>query len=86
MIVVVIFSSLRAGGDSKMLMVLDCGIVWFVGIPLIYGMIALLHMENFALIYFLAQFELAVRILIGLRRFTSNRWAVNLTNEITAER
>ena len=86
MIVVVIFSSLRAGGDSKMLMVLDCGIVWFVGIPLIYGMISLLHMENFALIYFLAQFELAVRILIGLRRFTSNRWAVNLTNEIAAER
>ena len=35
MIVVVIFSSLRAGGDSRMLMVLDCGIVWFVGIPLI---------------------------------------------------
>ena len=86
MIVVVIFSSLRAGGDSKMLMVLDCGIVWFVGIPLIYGMIALLHMENFALIYFLAQFELAVRIMIGLRRFTSNRWAVNLTSEIVAER
>ena len=82
MIVVVIFSSLRAGGDSKMLAVLDCGIVWLVGIPLIYGMISVLHMTNFPLIYFLAQFELAARILIGMRRFTSNRWAVNLTGEI----
>ena len=82
MIVVVIFSSLRAGGDSKMLMVLDCGIVWFVGIPLIYGMIRLLHMDNFVIIYFLAQFELVARIIIGMRRFTSNRWAVNLTTEM----
>ena len=82
MIVVVIFSSLRAGGDSKMLMVLDCGIVWLVGIPLIYGMISLLHMQNFPLIYFLAQFELVARIIIGMRRFNSNRWAVNLTGEI----
>ena len=85
MIVVVIFSSLRAGGDSRMLMVLDCGIVWFVGIPLIYGMIALLHMTNFPLIYFLAQFELVARIIIGMRRFTSNRWAVNLTSEIVTQ-
>ena len=85
MIVVVIFSSLRAGGDSRMLMVLDCGIVWFVGIPLIYGMIALLNMTNFPLIYFLAQFELVARIIIGMRRFTSNRWAVNLTSEIATQ-
>ena len=85
MIVVVIFSSLRAGGDSRMLMVLDCGIVWFIGIPLIYGMIALLHMTNFPLIYFLAQFELVARIIIGMRRFTSNRWAVNLTSEIATQ-
>ena len=85
MIVVVIFSSLRAGGDSRMLMVLDCGIVWFVGIPLIYGMIALLHMTNFPLIYFLAQFELVARIIIGMRRFTSNRWAVNLTSELATQ-
>ena len=85
MIVVVIFSSLRAGGDSRMLMVLNCGIVWFVGIPLIYGMIALLHMTNFPLIYFLAQFELVARIIIGMRRFTSNRWAVNLTSEIATQ-
>lgn len=85
MIVVVIFSSLRAGGDSRMLMALDCGIVWFVGIPLIYGMIALLHMTNFPLIYFLAQFELVARIIIGMRRFTSNRWAVNLTSEIATQ-
>lgn len=82
MVVVVIFSSLRAGGDSKMLMMLDCGIVWLVGIPLIYGMIRVLHMHNFVIIYRLAQGELAVRILIGMRRFISNQWAINLTTEI----
>ncbi len=82
MVVVVIFSALRAGGDSRFLAILDCGIVWCVGIPLIYGMIALLKMDNFVLIYLLAQAELAVRIFIGLKRFRSNLWAINLTTEI----
>ena len=34
---------------------------------------------------FLAQFELVARIIIGMRRFTSNRWAVNLTSEIATQ-
>ena len=83
MIVVVIFSSLRAGGDSKFLMLLDCGIVWCVGIPLLYGLILVLQLQDFVSIYLLAQLELVVRILIGMRRFTSNRWAVNLTTELS---
>lgn len=83
MIVVVIFSSLRAGGDSKFLMLLDCGIVWCVGIPLLYGLILVLQLQDFVLIYLLAQLELVVRIMIGMRRFTSNHWAVNLTTELS---
>ncbi len=84
MIVVVIFASLRAGGDSRFLMLLDCGIVWCVGIPLLYSLILVFHLENFVLIYLLAQFELVVRIIIGMRRFTSNHWAVNLTTELSS--
>ncbi|MBR0385380.1 MAG: MATE family efflux transporter [Erysipelotrichaceae bacterium] len=82
MVVVIIFSSLRAGGDSRFLMFLDCGIVWLVGIPLIYALILVFGLKNFVVVYLLAQLELAVRILIGMRRFTSNRWAVNLTREV----
>ena len=84
MVVVVIFSSLRAGGDSRFLMILDCGIVWLVGIPLIYSLVLLFKLDNFIIIYLIAQLELVVRIVIGLRRFVSNRWAVNLTSEVTA--
>ncbi len=83
MVVVIIFSSLRAGGDSRFLMMLDCGIVWCVGIPLIYALILLFRLDNFVIVYLLAQLELVVRIIIGLGRFRSNRWAVNLTREIT---
>ena len=83
MVVVIIFSSLRAGGDSRFLMILDCGIVWLVGIPLIYALILLFRIDNFVIVYLLAQLELVVRIVIGMGRFASNRWAVNLTREIT---
>ena len=34
--IVIVFSSLRAGGDSKVLTLLDSGLMWSVGIPLAF--------------------------------------------------
>lgn len=79
LLVVVIFSAMRAGGDSRFLMALDSGVMWAVGIPLAYFLIVGLGMTNFVQIFLLVQLEQVVRIAIGMRRFVSNRWAVNLT-------
>lgn len=80
LIVVVIFAALRAGGDAKFLMFLDSGVMWLVGIPLVYFFIVTLGMTNFTLIFLLVQLEQVVRIVIGYQRFHSQKWAINLTN------
>ena len=79
LVIVVIFSCLRAGGDSRFLMFLDAGVMWAVGIPLAFFLVNGLGLTNFTLIFLLVQTEQLVRMLIGLQRFSSNRWAVNLT-------
>ncbi len=83
LIIVVIFSALRAGGDSRFLMFLDSGIMWGVGIPVVYLLISVLGMTDFVMIFFLAEIEQFVRIAIGMKRYHSNRWAVNLTGLVS---
>lgn len=79
LVIVVIFASLRAGGDAKYLMFLDSGVMWLYGIPLTYFLVMGLGLQNFIIVFLLVQSELLVRMLIGIRRFLSNKWAVNLT-------
>ena len=77
--VVVIFSALRSGGDSRYLMFLDAGIMWTVGIPLAYISVLWLGLTNFIVVFLIVQMEQVVRALLGLRRLLSNKWAINLT-------
>ncbi|MCF0110379.1 MAG: MATE family efflux transporter [Erysipelotrichaceae bacterium] len=77
-----VFSSLRAGGDSKFLVFLDSGIMWAIGIPLAYFIILGLHIRSIVWVYFLVQAENIVRLVIGLRRFSSYKWVNNLTTEV----
>jgi Na+-driven multidrug efflux pump len=83
LIIVVIFSALRAGGDSRFLMVLDSGIMWAVGIPSVYLMISVFGMTDFVVIFLLAEIEQFVRIAAGMKRYHTNRWAVNLTGLVS---
>ncbi|MBQ6451263.1 MAG: MATE family efflux transporter [Solobacterium sp.] len=77
--IVVIFSALRSGGDSRYLMFLDAGIMWTVGIPLAYISVLWLGLTNFIVVFLIVQMEQVVRALLGMRRLLSNKWAINLT-------
>lgn len=79
-----IFSVLRAGGDSKIISLLDSGIMWTVGIPLAFLSVHAFHIEHIALVFLIAQLEQLIRMCIGMKRFYSNKWAQNLTVLITS--
>ena len=77
--IVIVFSALRAGGDSRMLMALDAGIMWGIGIPLAFISVHWLHIESIAMVFLICQAEQAVRLFFGMKRYRRGKWAVNLT-------
>ena len=79
---VVVFASMRAGGDTKYMVFLDSGIMWLVGIPLSYFLVLGCGLKNIAVVFLLVQIEQLVRIIIGLARHKSGVWAQNLTKEV----
>ena len=79
MFIVLVFASLRAGGDSKFLAFLDSGMMWLVGIPLTYLCVYGLHMESIAQVFLIIQIEQVVRMVLGLHRYKSGAWLKNLT-------
>lgn len=74
-----VFSSMRAGGESKILMILDSGITWLVGIPMAFILVNVVGMQQIALVFLFVQIEALVRVIIGMRLFKAGRWANNLT-------
>ncbi|MGB7595091.1 MAG: MATE family efflux transporter [Erysipelotrichaceae bacterium] len=80
---VIIFASLRAGGDSKFLAFLDSGILWLVGLPTAFFFVSILHIQSIALVFLLVQVEQLVRVVVGLKRYFAGTWIRNLTLEIT---
>lgn len=81
--IVIVFSSLRAGGDSKMLMLLDSGLMWSVGIPLAFISVHLFHIHSIALVFLICQLEQVVRVYFGMKRYQTGQWAVNLTKLVS---
>lgn len=79
---VIIFASLRAGGDSKFLAFLDSGIMWLVGLPMAFVLVSVLHIQSIALVFLLVQVEQLVRVVVGLKRYFAGHWIRNLTLEI----
>lgn len=74
-----VFASMRAGGESKVLMLLDSGITWSIGIPMAFVAVHLLHIQEIALVFLFVQIEALVRVIIGMRLFKQGKWANNLT-------
>lgn len=73
-----IFSVLRAGGDSKIISILDSGILYVVALPC--AMLAVgFNIQSITLVYGLSQLEQVVRFFFGIRRYHSGQWANNLT-------
>ncbi len=74
-----IFSTLRAGGDSKVIQFLDSGIMYAVGLPIAFGSVYLLKIENIAFVLLLVQVEQFIRMVFGLKRLHQGVWAKDLT-------
>lgn len=75
----VIFSTLRAGGDAKIIQFLDSGIMYSVGLTCTYGCVYLLKMKSLVLVLLIAQTEQLVRMVLGLIRLKQGYWAKDLT-------
>lgn len=75
------FAILRSGGESKLISLLDAGILWTVGIPLAFISVYVLKVNNIAIALLICQLEQLVRLLFGMKQVYSYRWANNLTKE-----
>lgn len=80
--IVIVFSALRAGGDSRMLTILDSGIMWLIGLPLAFISVHSFHLQSIALVFLICQIEQVVRVAAGMLRYSKKGWAVNLTKEV----
>lgn len=78
---VIIMSSIRAGGDTKFLMFLDCGIMWLVGIPLAFLSVKVFNIHSITLLFTVIQLEQLVRLVVGYVRYKQGKWLRNLTTE-----
>ncbi len=79
---VMIFSSLRAGGDARFLTFLDAGILWLIGLPLAYVLVYVLKMDDLPMILLIVQLEQIIRLFIGSVRVKQGSWLKNLTHEL----
>lgn len=82
---VIVFSSLRAGGDSRFLAFLDAGILWMIGLPTAFIFVGIIKIQSIALVFLLVQIEQIVRVIIGMKRYIQGSWLKNLTQEIASE-
>lgn len=72
------FSTLKAGGDSKVLNILDSGIMYLVGLPLAF-ISAYFRVGDIRLVLLIVQIEQVVRFIFTYKRFMEYKWLVNLT-------
>ena len=76
-----IFGLLRAGGDTKILALLDSVILYVVGIPLAFICVYWLKLGIIQTILIL-QLEQVVRIILAFKRYLSGKWCMNVTKDV----
>ena len=74
-----IFCILRSGGDAGIIQFLDSGLEWLVGLPVTFFCVGVLHMQSLPLVLLAAQSEQLVRLVFGMKRVKTYRWAKDLT-------
>ena len=77
-----IFCILRSGGDSKIITILDSGLQWAIGIPLAFISVNILNLTSITLVLLVTQTEQLIRVILGMIRVKSYRWANNLTKVV----
>lgn len=76
-----ITGSLRAGGDTKFAMFSEVGLMWLVGVPLVF-IGALVWKLPVYLVVLLAQVEEILKGLVLLHRFLSKKWLRNVIHDM----
>ncbi|WP_041138901.1 MATE family efflux transporter [Beduini massiliensis] len=77
----VIFGFLRAGGDTKVLALLDSVILYTVGLPLAFLCVTVFHFDIVPTII-LIQLEQVIRIILAFKRYRSGAWMQNVTADV----
>ena len=73
------FSVLKAGGDSSILNILDSGIMYLVGIPLAFGSVYF-GIKSIVIVLLICQLEQVVRFFFTIMRYRKGYWLKNLTS------
>lgn len=76
-----ITGTLRAGGDTKFAMFAEVGLMWLLGVPLVF-LGALVWKLPVYLVALLAQAEEVVKVIVLLRRFLSKKWLKNVIHDM----
>ena len=76
-----IFCVLRSGGDAKIIQLLDSGLEWSVGLPSAFISVWL-GITNIAVVLLITQVEQLVRLVLGMRRVKTYKWAKDLTKTV----
>lgn len=74
--------TLRGGGDTKLALCVDCGLLWLFSIPL--GAVSgyALHLAP-ALVFFSMRFDCIIKAVFGLLRTASGKWIRDVTRRAT---
>ena len=76
-----IFCVLRSGGDAKIIQFLDSGLEWSVGLPSAFISVWL-GITNIAVVLLITQIEQLVRLVLGMKRVKTYKWAKDLTKTV----
>lgn len=82
MFINVLFAIFRAGGRSRFVMFMDCGIMWLVGLPIAFIGYRFLGITNIAILFLVMQVESVIRIVVGLKEYYTYSWEANIIRQL----
>ena len=77
----VLLSAIRAGGDTRFLLIMDSGLVWLVGIPAAYIGLLVLRVNLCPCCSCWCRRSRWCALIVGLLRCRSGKWLHNLTEK-----
>ena len=77
----ILLAVFRAGGKTKFVMVLDCLVMWLIGVPIAIVGYNVFKIDNISILYLIMQLEALVRIGVGLHQYFKYDWLNNIINK-----
>lgn len=78
---VIISGILRSGGDTWFAMILDCGTIWLIGVPLAFISTGVFRIPIYMAVL-ICKTEEVVKLALSLKRFFSKKWARSVIKDI----